>query len=100
MQALAAGGLALINSMGQMAGFLSPYLVGFVKDATGSTDAALYLLAAVIVGGSVLAWHDPRHASRLTPSVLLRRGVLRASAQAIGSARFALQPLEPQATRL
>jgi hypothetical protein len=54
----------LINSMGQMAGFLSPYLVGFVKDATGSTDAALYLLAAVIVGGSVLALaHDPRHAS-------------------------------------
>jgi len=51
----AAGGLALINSMGQMAGFLSPYLVGFVKDTTGSTDVALYLLAAVIVGGSVLA---------------------------------------------
>ena len=51
----AAGGLALINSMGQMAGFLSPYIVGFVKDATGSTDIALYLLAAVIVGGSVLA---------------------------------------------
>ena len=51
----AAGGLALINSMGQMAGFLSPYLVGFVKDATGSTDVALYFLAAVIVGGSLLA---------------------------------------------
>lgn len=51
----AAGGLALINSMGQMAGFLSPYVVGFVKDATGSTDLALYLLAAVIVAGSVLA---------------------------------------------
>jgi len=51
----AAGGLALINSMGQMAGFLSPYIVGFVKDATGSTDVALYLLAAVIVAGSVLA---------------------------------------------
>ena len=51
----AAGGLALINSLGQMAGFLSPYLVGFVKDATGSTDAALYFLAAVIVGGSLLA---------------------------------------------
>ena len=51
----AAGGLALINSMGQMAGFLSPYLVGFIKDATGSTDVALYVLAAVIVGGSLLA---------------------------------------------
>jgi nitrate/nitrite transporter NarK len=41
--------------MGQMAGFLSPYLVGWVKDSTGSTDAALYLLAGVIVGGSLLA---------------------------------------------
>ncbi|QDG60649.1 MFS transporter [Pseudomonas sp. NIBRBAC000502773] len=51
----AAGGLALINSMGQMAGFLSPYIVGFVKDTTGSTDVALYLLAAVIVAGVVLA---------------------------------------------
>ncbi|MGO2488776.1 MAG: MFS transporter [Pseudomonas taetrolens] len=53
----AAGGLAIINSMGQMAGFLSPYLVGFVKDATGSTDVALYMLAGVIVGGSLLALH-------------------------------------------
>ena len=51
----AAGGLAIINSMGQMAGFLSPYLVGFVKDATGSTYVALYMLAGVIVGGSLLA---------------------------------------------
>ncbi len=51
----AAGGLALINSMGQMAGFLSPYLVGWIKDSTGSTNAALYVLAAVIVGGSLLA---------------------------------------------
>jgi D-galactonate transporter len=53
--AAAAGGLALINSMGQMAGFLSPYVVGFVKDSTGSTDLALYLLAAVIGAGSLLA---------------------------------------------
>ena len=34
---------------------MSPYLVGFVKDATGSTDVALYMLAAVIVAGSLLA---------------------------------------------
>jgi MFS-type transporter involved in bile tolerance (Atg22 family) len=51
----AAGGLALINSMGQLAGFVSPYWVGLVKDSTGSTDLALYLLAAVIAAGSVLA---------------------------------------------
>ncbi|MBF8724069.1 MFS transporter [Pseudomonas guariconensis] len=51
----AVAGLAIINSVGQMAGFLSPYLVGFIKDHTGSTDAALYSLAALIVLGSLVA---------------------------------------------
>jgi D-galactonate transporter len=51
----AVAGLAIINSVGQMAGFLSPYLVGFIKDQTGSTDAALYTLAALIVIGSLVA---------------------------------------------
>ncbi|HEK1687320.1 MFS transporter [Pseudomonas putida] len=51
----AVAGLAIINSVGQMAGFLSPYLVGFIKDQTGSTDAALYSLAGVIVLGSLVA---------------------------------------------
>ena len=53
-------GLALINSVGQMAGFLSPYLVGFIKDQTGSTDAALYALAALIVLGSLVALRATR----------------------------------------
>ena len=51
----AVAGLAVINSVGQMAGFLSPYLVGFIKDQTGSTDAALYSLAGLIVIGSLVA---------------------------------------------
>ncbi|MFK5736129.1 MFS transporter [Pseudomonas urmiensis] len=51
----AVAGLAIINSVGQMAGFLSPYLVGFIKDQTGSTDAALYSLAGLIVIGSLVA---------------------------------------------
>lgn len=53
--ATAVAGLAIINSVGQMAGFLSPYLVGFIKDQTGSTDAALYSLAGLIVVGSLVA---------------------------------------------
>lgn len=48
-----AGGLALINSIGQLAGFLSPYLVGFIKDATQSTDLALYILAALMLLGAL-----------------------------------------------
>ncbi|MDB6142442.1 MAG: transporter permease [Pseudomonas sp.] len=52
---MAAGGLAIINSVGQMAGFLSPYLVGWIKDQTGSTDMALYALSGLIVVGSFVA---------------------------------------------
>ncbi|KPW05775.1 Major facilitator transporter, partial [Pseudomonas syringae pv. aceris] len=52
---VAAGGLALINSIGQMAGFLSPYLVGWIKDQTGSTTLALYSLAALTIVGSLVA---------------------------------------------
>ncbi|MBC3436511.1 MFS transporter [Pseudomonas sp. BW16M2] len=59
----AVAGLAIINSVGQMAGFLSPYLVGFIKDQTGSTDAALYALAGLIVVGSLVALRVSRGGS-------------------------------------
>jgi MFS-type transporter involved in bile tolerance (Atg22 family) len=52
--AAAAGGLALINSLGQVAGFVSPFLVGWIKDATGSTDIALYILSSVLLVGALL----------------------------------------------
>ncbi|WP_437882897.1 MFS transporter [Pseudomonas sp. LRF_L74] len=57
---VAAGGLALINSVGQMAGFLSPYIVGWIKDQTGSTDVALYSLAGLTVVGSIVALNVSR----------------------------------------
>jgi len=57
--AAAAGGLALINSIGQIAGFVSPYLVGWIKDTTGSTNTALYILAAVILVGVALVLRAP-----------------------------------------
>ena len=34
----AAGAIALINSIGNLAGFGGPYLIGWVKEATGSTS--------------------------------------------------------------
>lgn len=52
--AAAAAGIALINSVGNLAGFASPYLVGAIKDATGSTASGIYLLAASLVAGAVL----------------------------------------------
>lgn len=52
--AAAAGGVALINSLGQIAGFVSPFLVGWIKDTTGGTDVALYILSAVLLLGAML----------------------------------------------
>ena len=57
--AAAAGGLALINSTGQIAGFASPTFVGWIKDATHSTDLALYALAGVMVIGALLTLSVP-----------------------------------------
>lgn len=57
--AAAAGGLALINSLGQVAGFVSPFLVGWIKDATGSVDVALYILSGVLLAGAVLVMLVP-----------------------------------------
>jgi ACS family tartrate transporter-like MFS transporter len=40
-----AAGLALINSLGNFAGYLGPIAVGYAKDATGSFQIGLYVLA-------------------------------------------------------
>lgn len=40
----AAGGIALINSIGSLSGFGGPYLIGWIKDATGSTVMGLLVL--------------------------------------------------------
>ena len=53
--AAAAAGIALINSIGNIGGFVGPYLVGLVKDATGSTDGGLIMLAAILAIGSAIA---------------------------------------------
>lgn len=49
----AAAGIALINSVGNLAGFVSPYLIGFLKDLTGSNATGMYALAAILVAGAV-----------------------------------------------
>lgn len=41
----AAASLALINSIGSLAGFWGPWIIGVVKDATGSFDGGMIVLA-------------------------------------------------------
>jgi ACS family tartrate transporter-like MFS transporter len=43
--AAAAGGIALINSIGNLAGFAGPYAVGLIKDATGTYTGGLLALS-------------------------------------------------------
>jgi ACS family tartrate transporter-like MFS transporter len=42
----AAGGFALINSIGNLGGYVGPFIVGWIKDSTNSFEMALYFLAA------------------------------------------------------
>ena len=52
----AAGAIALINSIGNLAGFGGPYLIGWVKEATGSTSTGLLVLALLPLIGGLLVF--------------------------------------------
>jgi MFS family permease len=43
---IAAPGLALVNSIGNLGGFVSPTLFGYLQDTTGGTNGGLYTLSA------------------------------------------------------
>jgi len=47
--AAAAAGIALINSLGNLGGFVAPYAVGALIDRTGNAQAGLFLLAGVLL---------------------------------------------------
>jgi ACS family tartrate transporter-like MFS transporter len=50
----AAGGIALINSTGNLGGFAGPYIVGLVKTATKSYTSGILALAASLVLAALL----------------------------------------------
>ena len=57
----AAGGIALINSIGQFGGVFAPYMVGRVKDLTGSASMGLYAIAGICgLAALLIAWGLPR----------------------------------------
>jgi len=50
----AAGGIALVNSIGNLAGFAAPYLIGTLKTSTGKLSSGLYFVAALELMATVL----------------------------------------------
>jgi MFS transporter, ACS family, tartrate transporter len=60
--AAAAGGIALINSVGNLGGFVGPNIIGQVKVVTNSFSGGLLAMGIVLFVGGVLALcvrHDP-----------------------------------------
>ena len=64
--AAAAAGIAVINSIGNLAGFAGPFAMGWIKDHTGSYAGGLLLLAAlgIIAMGMVLMLGHDRASER------------------------------------
>jgi D-galactonate transporter len=57
--AAAAAGIAFVNSVGNISGFVAPSMVGWVKDATGTTNSALIVIAACMTLASLLVFRVP-----------------------------------------
>jgi len=69
--AAAAAGIAVINSVGNLAGFAGPFAMGWIKDHTGSYTGGLLLLAGlgIIAMGIVLSLsHDDSLERAPTPA--------------------------------
>jgi len=50
----AAAGIAMINSLGNLGGFVGPFVIGWLKNTTGSYTAGLYVVAASLALSAVV----------------------------------------------
>ncbi|WAH60665.1 MFS transporter [Pseudomonas silvicola] len=50
----AAAVIAIVTSLGNVPGFFSPYIVGWIKDTTHSMSAAMYMFATLSLLGAML----------------------------------------------
>jgi MFS transporter, ACS family, tartrate transporter len=60
----AAAGIALVNAIGNLGGYLGPFAVGWIKDATKSFEMGLYFLAAFSLLGAIAVYFGTR---QITP---------------------------------
>lgn len=55
----AAAGIAAVNSFANLAGFCSPYLIGWITTNTGSNAIGMFLITAVLIFGAGLVLRVP-----------------------------------------
>ena len=64
-RAEAAAGIAMIASLGNLAGFVSPFIIGHIRAATGNMTNGIYLMAAIVILGGLALMLGTRKARRL-----------------------------------
>ncbi len=52
----AAAGIALINTIGNIAGFAAPYITGLVKDSTGVYELPMFIVGGLLLLSAILAF--------------------------------------------
>lgn len=62
--AAAATGIATINSIGNLGGFVAPSVIGWIKDSTGSYAGGLYFVAGLLVFSAFLTLVMSRFGSK------------------------------------
>jgi ACS family tartrate transporter-like MFS transporter len=68
----AAGAIALINATGNLGGYFGPFIIGWIKDSTGSFEAGLYFLAACSLACALITLVAARAAG--DPAAVMRAG--------------------------
>ena len=63
--ATAAACIGAINSLANLGGFVSPYLIGWIRDTYHSTAPAIFIIAGALVAGALIALSfDPKKVNR------------------------------------
>jgi len=68
--AAAAGAIALINSLGNVGGFVGPTVIGFVKERTGSFALSFLSIALCLaLGAGIVLWERAREQRAVGPAI-------------------------------
>ena len=74
----AAGGIAFINSIGLLGGFISPSLIGWLKAETGTLQSGLMAMALILCAGgaSILLNRIPAAGTRAQDELRISEGTV------------------------
>ncbi len=70
----AAAGIAMINSVGNLGGFVGPFVIGWLKNVTGSYAAGLYVVGATLAVSAVVTLMLSRQSKHAPLAVGERHG--------------------------